>query len=134
MAKDKKVKKVEWLDRTLITSPIYYCLCTNEKQFYKEMKRLGISKNEAGSFIKNEWSHATVHHFERKGKYISIVCIDKENAKKNKTDPNQIVGLLIHEAVHIWQEIKEHIGEHDPSREFEAYSIQSISQELIRSY
>lgn len=127
-------KKVQYCDRALFISPVYYALCTNEKSFYKEMKRLKISKEIAGSFIKNEWSHATVHHFEKKGKYMSIVCIDKKQAIKDKRSPNEIVGLLIHEAVHIWQEIKLHIDENHPSAEFEAYSIQNIAQNLIGQY
>ncbi|SPL69152.1 hypothetical protein [Acinetobacter stercoris] len=46
----------------------------------------------------------------------------------------QIHGLLLHEAVHIWQEVKLLMGENDPSVEFEAYSIQSISQDLFEMY
>lgn len=40
-------------------------------------------------------------------------------------------GLVIHESVHIWQEIKTMMREKDPSVEFEAYSIQRISQDLL---
>ena len=40
-------------------------------------------------------------------------------------------GLIIHEAVHIWQEIKNRMREDEPSIEFEAYSIQVISQDLL---
>lgn len=43
----------------------------------------------------------------------------------------QMNALLVHEAVHIWQEIKRQLGEGDPSAEFEAYSIQRISLELM---
>lgn len=47
---------------------------------------------------------------------------------------NQIHGLLLHEAVHIWQELKEKMGEGDPSVEFEAYSIQALAQDLFELY
>lgn len=40
-------------------------------------------------------------------------------------------GLVVHESVHIWQEIKTMMREKDPSIEFEAYSIQRISQDLL---
>jgi len=133
--KDKKDKKqLEYCDRSLILSPIYYALCTSEKVFNKELKRLGIAKKDRPSFILNEWSHASVHHFENDGKYISLVCVDKQKNEENGVTPNEICGLLIHEAVHIWQEIKENIGECEPSREFEAYSIQCIAQRLIEAY
>ena len=40
-------------------------------------------------------------------------------------------GLVIHECVHIWQEIKEIMNEKNPSSEFEAYSVQCISQDML---
>ena len=46
----------------------------------------------------------------------------------------QIHSLLLHEAVHIWQRIKQLMAESDPSKEFEAYSIQRIAQDLFAMY
>ena len=46
----------------------------------------------------------------------------------------QIHGLLLHEAVHIWQRIKILMGEKEPSIEFEAYSIQRIAQDLFSMF
>lgn len=45
-----------------------------------------------------------------------------------------IHGLLLHEAVHIWQRIKKLMGEDEPSIEFEAYSIQRIAQDLFSMF
>lgn len=52
----------------------------------------------------------------------------------SKWDLIQIHGLLLHEAVHIWQEIAQLMGEENPSVEFEAYSIQAIAQDLFEMY
>lgn len=49
-------------------------------------------------------------------------------------DPVAVVGLLAHESVHVWQAIRNYIGEKEPSREFEAYSIQRILQDLLWSH
>lgn len=46
----------------------------------------------------------------------------------------EIHGLLLHEAVHVWQRIKKRMGESNPSTEFEAYSIQSIAQDLFAMF
>lgn len=48
--------------------------------------------------------------------------------------PIQIAALLCHEAVHIKQEICLLWGETNPSPEFEAYTVQTIAQELMESY
>ncbi|MDC4442181.1 hypothetical protein OHV35_01985 [Acinetobacter baumannii] len=49
-------------------------------------------------------------------------------------DQIQVYGLLLHEAVHIWQIVKRRMGEREPSVEFEAYSIQAIAQDLFEMF
>ncbi|EMU8805904.1 TPA: hypothetical protein ACSIYJ_004014, partial [Acinetobacter baumannii] len=49
-------------------------------------------------------------------------------------DQIQVYGLLLHEAVHVWQIVKRRMGEREPSVEFEAYSIQVIAQDLFEMY
>lgn len=46
----------------------------------------------------------------------------------------QVHSLLLHEAVHVWQRVKALMGEQEPSREFEAYSIQRIAMDLFGMY
>lgn len=46
----------------------------------------------------------------------------------------EIHGLLLHEAVHIWQRVRKLMGEKKPSTEFEAYSIQRIAQDLFSMF
>ena len=46
----------------------------------------------------------------------------------------EVHGLLLHEAVHIWQRVKALMGEKEPSKEFEAYSIQRIALDLFNMY
>jgi hypothetical protein len=60
---------------------------------------------------------------------VAIVCIEK---KAERSDVLTHV-YLTHEAVHVWQQIRELLGEFS-SIEFEAYSIQAITQNLIEAY
>jgi hypothetical protein len=53
---------------------------------------------------------------------------------KGDKDKLQVYGLLLHEAVHVWQIVKRRMGEREPSVKFEAYSIQSIAQDLFEMY
>jgi hypothetical protein len=46
----------------------------------------------------------------------------------------EVVGLIVHEAMHVWRFVREKMGEREPSLEFEAYAMQAISQNLIDAY
>lgn len=116
-----------WADRALIVSPIVYALCTSEKQFKKYLKKIGIT--DGNPFLLNG-ANATVHFFEVDGDHHAIVCI----GDASEVSEIQANMLLVHESVHIWQRIKELMGEDSPSAEFEAYAIQRISQNLIYAY
>lgn len=124
------MKPAQWLERSLIAGP-FITLVLSEKQFNKAMKHCHISKADMGPWIKTPHADATVHFLENPSK--EQCCIVALRVKK-KTTADQIVGILVHESVHIWQRFKRRIGEECPSDEFEAYSIQSISQRLIEAY
>lgn len=121
-----------WGDRDLVTNPFCIGLVTTEKMYESELKRLNVPVKDWPSYTKTSHAHACVHWLEQPdtGKEIVIVCV--------RVDPKrtglEIAGLLVHEAVHIWQHVREYIGEDSPSSEFEAYSVQCIAQELMWLY
>ena len=120
---------IKWIDRDLITSPYCIGLCQSEKKFIKELKRLKV--NDLPEWI-GEGKDATVHYIldSKTGEKCCIVCI----REKPDTTPHDVIGLIVHEATHCFQWICEDINEKNPSREFEAYAIQGISQKLIQEY
>jgi len=124
-------KKPKWICRAIVESPYHIGLCINEASYLTELKRLKVPLKNQEPWIPSN-ANACVHFFEQKKtkSLLALVCIEN---RKNK-DPNGTVGLLIHEAVHIWQHIAEEIRETKPSDEFEAYSIQAIAQRLIAAY
>lgn len=91
------------------------------------MKRLNVSNAPPYPQSDGRCSHFT----DQKNNNLSIVTIGQH---AGKVKPLSVVGLLVHEAMHVWRQIREIIGEQYPSLEFEAYYIQAISQELIRGY
>jgi hypothetical protein len=121
--------RVKWLDRTVIRSPYCIALCTKEADFKHELKRLKVPLSSAPEWIMRG-KDATVHYLYSPQGQCCVVCIDK----KAKASPLEIVGLLVHEAVHIWQSILEDIGEDRPGHELEAYGIQALAQGLIGAY
>lgn len=107
-------------------------MCYSEADFRDELKRMQLPSEKWPTFLTTEHADATTHKFiAPKGhKPCAIVCLGRTKG----VSLEQVHGLLVHEAVHIWQWIRERIGEDSPSSEFEAYSIQAIAQEMMLSY
>jgi hypothetical protein len=126
--KSKLKKGAQWIDRTLLESPYCIGLCQSETQYKHELKRLKINYN-CGEWIPDD-KDANVSEFIRGNEKCYVVSI----RVKKDTQHIEVIGLLIHEAVHVWQKIRDTIGEESPSPEFEAYSIQRIAQNLIDAY
>ena len=119
--------KRQWLDRRISAPGPFLALCLTEDDLHKACADLKVS---APSFIRNGWSHATTHTFEAQAGLACIVCMRGHE----EHTPIEVAGLLVHEAVHIWQQYAERIGEDSPGVEQEAYAIQSIAQELMADF
>ncbi len=65
-----------------------------------------------------------------KEKLVVVTLHDK--FEKMCDNAFEVMGVLCHESVHVFQSVCEFMGEEDPSPEFMAYSIQNIYQELLR--
>lgn len=126
------MSKLNWLDRTLLQSPCY-ALCLSEHDFNSELRRLKISKSDRPLFMKNDRADATCHFFEKNsGRDKCVIVCLRDTATGRELE--QVYALLVHEAVHIWQDFKQSIGETFPGDETEAYAIQRIAQSLMYSY
>ena len=119
-----------WLDRSLVTGP-RLALVLSDKEFRKALKQCGMAKVDGPAWIKSDHADATVHWMEPEG--MGLVCIIALRAREGITGI-QIASMLVHEAVHVFQRYCAYIGESDPSAEFEAYSIQNITQNLLVAY
>lgn len=120
--------KTRWLDRRIAAPGPYLALCLSEDEFRSALKHI---KADTGiAWIKSPQSDATAHSFGSPHGLTVIVCIQGWQGR----NPVEIAGLLVHEAVHAWQEYADHIGEDAPGREQEAYGIQAIAQELMAEF
>jgi hypothetical protein len=120
--------KHQWLERTAIATP-YLTLVLNQEQYHAALDDLKY-KGERPRWV-SPGAGATTHHLQNDdGSTACIVALDDSGDQ----DPIATAGLLVHEAVHVWQELVSDMNEQDPSREFEAYAIQSISQQLMWEY
>lgn len=118
-----------WLDRRISAPGPYLCLCLTEQEYDAAIADLSIKR--PGPWLKHEHADATAHHCTNPDGGLAVVVCLGAHVGRNAVE---IAGLLVHEAVHAWQEWCERYGETNPGREQEAYGIQSISQELLAEY
>lgn len=103
---------------------VQYTLARNQLH----MDLLFEDMNKVDPFLSNEGAAAQVNYYSD-GAYAVVQLGDTSERKLI-----EIYGLLLHEAVHVWQKVKKLMGEKEPSSEFEAYSIQAIAQDLFKMY
>ena len=121
---------MKWCDRSLWQCRYHFGLCLTEKDFFREMKKMGVPRGEWPRWVSDS-ANATTHFLNHPdGAKAAIVCMPVNDSFSGV----QQAALLVHEAVHIWQEHCDDIGEREPGSESEAYAVQSISQRLMEAY
>jgi hypothetical protein len=117
-----------WLDRTLLVGP-HLALVTNEEEILALTKEVDVDPpaHWCGS---DKW-HACTHTWQVGAELICIVAINMEYAKEMPA--THVAALLVHEATHVWQEVREKIGG-NIGDESEAYAMQNICRELFDAY
>ena len=104
-------------------------LARSEKEYLALCRKLKVSN--PGNWMSTEHAHATTHYINsNQGDLAVIVTIQRTD----EFTPIQVASLLVHEAVHIWQEVCNRYGETAPAAEQEAYGIQSLAQDLMTQY
>ena len=107
--------------KTLI-GPIYYDIVFTKKQKRKLLKKINISKDQLLPSVGEACTHTLY-------KDNQVFCIIEAY---NPEDSPEYISLLVHECVHIYQEMLDWMVEKKPSCEFEAYSIQDIVLNCLR--
>ena len=118
--------KIYWCERNPLNTP-YLTLYLTDKQFKRVLKHSEI-EDDTDWILPN--ADATTHLYTRQSKQVSIVCVNSPDTPTLV----ELVGLLAHEATHVWQSFRDHIGETHPSSEFEAYCVQHFTQQLLDAY
>ena len=123
---------VWWCSRETVPTP-YYALCLSKRNFRKELKRLDA--RVAGPWI-TRGAVATAHDLgPSKGpqgiRHSVLVCFDR---KRERLDAAEFGALMAHEAWHVVEAQMETMREKKPSSEFVAYSLQTITGNLIHAY
>lgn len=105
-----------------------FCLVLTEKDLddvctYLEIdKSLFIDLPHSGrvDFLQND----------KTGKNVAVMRIDEEK----RYSLSEHIALIVHECTHIKQQIMDDIREDNPSKEFEAYTLQDLSVHMIDEF
>lgn len=119
-----KKRGIYWINKGW--QPVYIGFCPDEKSWKKYTKK--INKKKRPDYPKSD-GRITYFQSEDEGSVALITINPPED-----TTLGEIYGLIIHESVHAFQFVCKSINEEKPSAEFEAYSIQAISQQLMSAY
>lgn len=121
--------KTNWLDRRIAAPGPYLALVLSEDEYRAALKHCKVSG--AGDWVKTQRADATTHFLlNDKGVTLCIVALRGWEGR----NPIEVAGLLVHEAVHVWQEHCASIGETNPGQEQEAYGVQAVAQELMAEF
>lgn len=123
-----KKPELKWLDRNVIQGP-FLVLCLNEQEWNAAFDHLELPGEGRPEWIP-EGQGQTSTCISKKG----MACVVGINLSPDDHRTTHALGLLVHEATHVFQEWASDIGEESPSAEFMAYSIQHFSMELMQSY
>lgn len=114
--------EIEFIELFGHTPSINLCLVHSKKKLRAALRKLGMSDELIPS-------DATTYYKE--GDNTFIIYIDKASLHH---DAAEDIGLLAHEATHVAQGYFRSIGEECPSDEFQAYTVQAVTQELCNRH
>lgn len=116
--------QIVWINPGIF--PISIGFCPSEKAWKRFVKTMGLPHEPYPD------TDARCTIFERAGHTTRCIVTVAERFDKRREVPT--MALLVHESVHVWQQARMEMREDSPSREFEAYAVQYISQEMMDAY
>lgn len=124
--------RVVWLNRHWY--PVYIGLCPSVAAWKHAMKKLDVvgEASEFPCFKDRKSACVTTFTFaEKKKAPVSIIAFNPDYMPTNRLS---LQGLILHECVHVWQKVRELMGERAPSQEFEAYALQDLWQQAVAAF
>ncbi len=121
------MQKPKWLNRRVAKPGPFLLLCLSEDELRKATR--GMTESPL-PFPLSGALCSTLDH-AKTGEFCAVVSVSRSGQNRPAIE---IAGLLVHEAVHVWQEYALRMGETSPGFEQEAYAIQAISQELMAEF
>jgi hypothetical protein len=120
----------KWLDRSLLQGP-KLALVMSQKEYDAALKEADLPADDHD--FCSAGCMAVTHAWTDKER----VCIIGLHPDAIEADPLEVISVLIHEAVHVWQrttDVSIGVTNGDWGRESDAYAIQNIAMTLITEF
>lgn len=126
--------RIKWLERTALKLPFHLVLVTSPERYARLMRWMKVPVHQWHEFPTKAVPGKVggrVTMFEKDGDLdVCVVTIIPTIG-----DPAVNLSKIVHEAVHVYQNIKEAISpNHDMGREPEAYIIQGLYDLLVEEF
>ena len=121
-------QKYKWLSRRVAKPGPYLTLVLSQEELTLALR--GMTKEHV--VFPTTGAVCTTLTHEKTGELCAVVSVSED--AQTRCNAIELAGLLVHEAVHVWQAYAAHMQETAPGVEQEAYAIQGISQELLAEY
>lgn len=108
----------------------YIGLCTTKDAFERAMAVNEVQGHVMGEWLRSPNGAMMSCFIDPRGNTCYLVSIDC----LQKPSYTSVIGLLVHEVVHVVQQIFIDVGEQYPGKETEAYMIQMITQWMYEQY
>lgn len=122
----KKRDRVVWIDRGW--QPVAIGFCPSRKAWKRVQREMHVL--EGYPDIAGHGGHTLLAKNDKTFESVIIVTV----AGTAERDAMDVIMTIVHEAVHVWQFLRNAIGESSPGIELEAYAIEEISRGLIDAY
>lgn len=97
-----------------------------------EVKRLDLGGSVYPHDRDGFTSDAYCTHWTSDDAYPTILITLAD--KVDRLPMTRVFALITHECMHAWRYIRQHIGEAEPSLEFEAYAMQRLVQDIVEAH
>lgn len=128
--------KVNWLDQSLFNGP-RLAMVTTQKQMDAVTAEINVDSTTP---FEDHGDATTTTYHDQQGRLVCVVGVNME--KMAARDPVEAACILVHEAVHVWQQTRAAIVNILYPRdvcgglaaEMEAYAVQCIAYQLMSAY
>jgi hypothetical protein len=131
----KEESGIRWM--TGLWFPVHLGFCPDRESFERYTAKVGVTPAHQRCPTNDDRREGHFSSFEDNSHHpaydpFGLITISKRF--DTVEDPNEVLGVILHESVHAFDYVLERMDERRPSSEFHAYGIQAIFVFMLAQY